>query len=320
MRISCFLTLFMIFFLNFINAQHSNYNSQSNWSLNKRELQFGLGATQFTGDLGGAPEIGTDYSLRDINLNSTGFAGWIGYRQRFHPLFATTTSICLFGLKGDDALSENQIRNSRNLNFKSTTFEVQQRIECIFLSVERFGARYRLPGTRYVKNRNEQFYLYTGIGLMKFNPKGFYNGKWYELKPLRTEGQGLKGGPEPYKRFTFTIPVGIGFRVGISRMWRLGVEATYVKTFSDNIDDVSGVYFDQSKYQSGLAAHFANPAKQNLDWYRPGDQRGDPTHKDAYYHLNVILTRNITYKDFKRPNSKSRRPLSKSKTLRRFKS
>lgn len=302
-----------------MSAQHSNYNSQSNWSLNKRELQFGFGATQFTGDLGGTPDIGTDYSLRDVNLKSTGFAAWLGYRQRFHPLFATTTSLCLFGLKGDDALSENPIRNSRNLNFKSTTFEIQQRIECIFYSVERFGARYRLPGTHYVKNRNEQYYFFSGIGLMRFNPKGYLNGEWYELHSLRTEGQGLKGGPEAYKKYTFTIPFGIGFRVGISRMWRLGLEATYVKTFSDYIDDVSGVYYDPSKYQSGIAAHFSNPAVKNLDWFRPGDQRGDPLHKDAYYHLNIILTRNITYKEFDAKFSFKGRSFSKTKKLRRFK-
>ena len=128
----CFILLIEFFKTGYVYSQHSSFNSQDNWSLNKRELQFGLGGTQFTGDLGGTPDIGTDYSLRDINLEATGFAAWIGYRQRFHPLFATTTSICLFGLKGDDALSSNIIRNTRNLNFRSTTFEIQQRLECIF--------------------------------------------------------------------------------------------------------------------------------------------------------------------------------------------
>jgi hypothetical protein len=101
-------------------------------------------------------------------------------------------------------------------------------------------------------------------------------------------------------------------------MWRLGLEATYVKTFSDYIDDVSGVYYDKSKFQSGLAAHFSNPAKQNLDWFRPGDQRGDPTHKDAYYHLNIILTRNITYKEFNLNVKRKGRSFSQGKKLRRF--
>ncbi len=319
MRLSNIILSIAIYLTNYTIAQHSNFNSQINWSLNKRELQFGHGATQFTGDLGGTPDIGADYSLRDINLKSTGFAAWLGYRQRFHPLFATTTSVCLFGLNGDDALSQNILRNNRNLNFRSTTFEIQQRLEYIFYSVERFGARYRIPGTNHVKNRNEQYYFFSGVGLMKFNPKEYYNGEWHELASLRTEGQGLNGGPEPYRKYTLTIPVGIGFRIGISRMWRLGIEATYVKTFSDYIDDVSGVYYDPSKLQSGLAAHFSNPANQNKDWFRPGDQRGDPAHKDAYYHLNIILTRNITYKEFNMKISRSGRPFSKTKRLNRLK-
>lgn len=102
-------------------------------------------------------------------------------------------------------------------------------------------------------------------------------------------------------------------------MWRLGVEATYVKTFSDYIDDVSGVYYDASNFQSGLAAYFSNHAKQNFDWFRPGYQRGDPKHKDAYYHLNIILTRNITYKEVNRKMGRMGRSFSKTKKLHRFK-
>ena len=39
------------------------------------------------------------------------------------------------------------------------------------------------------------------------------------------------------------MPVGIGFRMGVSRMG-VGVELAYVKTFTDYMDDVSTVYAD----------------------------------------------------------------------------
>ena len=39
-------------------GQHANFNSQKNWSLQKHELQIGVGATQFLGDLGGSANIG----------------------------------------------------------------------------------------------------------------------------------------------------------------------------------------------------------------------------------------------------------------------
>ena len=89
------------------------FNSQRNWSLHKKELQIGIGATQFNGDLGGAEGIGRDYSLKDIDWPSTGIAGWVGYRQRFHPYFATTSSLCVFNLKGDDKFSEEPARFNR---------------------------------------------------------------------------------------------------------------------------------------------------------------------------------------------------------------
>lgn len=300
------------------SAQYNYFNSQSNWSANKHELIMGFGATQFTGDLGGTPNVGKDYSLRDINLKSTGYAGLIGFRIRFHPWFATTTSVSLFQLKGDDKLSSNVVRNSRNLNFKSNTLEVQQRLEYIFYSLERVGGRYNIPVRNQPKGKNQQYYIFGGIGIININPMGLYNGEWYKLRPLKTEGQGLDEGAKPYKNYTLTIPFGLGFRVGINRFWRIGFEASYVKTFSDYIDDVSGIYYDPNNLESSLAAHFSNPSNQNTDWFVAGQQRGDSKQKDAYYHLNIVLSRNITYENL-RFRVKHRKIFTTNKNkLRRF--
>ena len=316
-KLNLLLSLLITINLFLVDAQFA-FNSQGDWSSNKKELLFGFGATQFTGDLGGTSNIGKDYSLKDINLQSTGLSGLFGFRYRFLPWFATTTSLSIFGLKGNDSYSSNQIRNSRNLNFKATTFEFQQRFEYIFYSVEQDGAKYRLPVKHYTKNRNEQYYVFSGIGIININPKGFYNGQWHHLQPLRTEGQGYTGGPEAYKPYTLIIPFGIGFRVGINRLWRIGLEASYVKTFSDYIDDVSGVYFDPAKLDSDLASHFSNPANQNAHWFGPGEQRGDPSNKDAYYHLNIILTRNITYEGFRANLKIKKKKGTYLKKLKRF--
>lgn len=299
-------------------SQYNYFNSQSNWSANKHEVIFGLGATQFTGDLGGTPNIGKDYSLRDINLRSTGFAGMVGFRFRFQPWIATTTSVSLFQLKGDDKLSSNIIRNSRNLNFKSNTLEVQQRLEYIFYSLEQVGGRYNIPVRNQPKGKNQQYYIFSGIGIMSINPKGFYNGEWHKLRPLKTEGQGLEGGVDPYNNYTITIPFGLGLRVGINRFWRIGFEATYVKTFSDYIDDVSGVYYDPANLESSLAAHFSNPSIQNTNWFVAGQQRGDSKQKDAYYHLNIVFSRNITYENFRFRVKHRKIFTSKKNKLRRF--
>jgi hypothetical protein len=278
-------------------AQHTNFNTQRNWSLNKKELVFGFGATQFTGDLGGRDRIGTDFSLVDLDLPSTGFGGVIGYRYRFHPYWATTTNLHVSMIRGNDAFTNELIRESRNLSFRSMVIELSQRIECIIFANEKFGQRYSLPGHSGARNHNEQVYIFTGIGINYFNPKAKYQGSWVALDPLNTEGQGMTGGAKETLPISATIPIGIGFRFGVGRMWRFGIEATYVKTFTDYMDDVSTNYYDPNLLGSPAAQYLSNPAIDNTAWFAPGQQRGQ-AQKDAYYYLNIVVQKNITYKDY----------------------
>lgn len=321
MRILSFLLLLATSPL-FTVAQHTNFNTQSNWALNKKEILFGFGATQFTGDLGGRDQIGTDYSLADIDWASTSLGGMVGYRFRFHPRWATSTTLNIGMVRGNDALTNELVRESRNLHFRSMFFELQQRIEVILIANEKFGNSYGLGGHRSkMKNRNEQVYLFTGVGVNYFNPKAQFNGEWIALRPLNTEGQGSNETftaydsdgnkdytpPSQYALVTATIPFGIGMRMGIGRMWLIGLEATYVKTFTDYMDDVSGYYADPAYIQAvssnpTAAVYLANPAQDNTTWFAPGQQRGDKQ-KDAFYTANLVVARNITYKDY----AKSRR-------------
>ena len=74
-------------------AQRINFNTQRNWSLNKKELLINIGPTQFLGDLGGANSSNYDYSLKDWDWKALGANVGVGYRYRFHPMFATTTNL-----------------------------------------------------------------------------------------------------------------------------------------------------------------------------------------------------------------------------------
>jgi hypothetical protein len=80
-------------------------------------------------------------------------------------------------------------------------------------------------------------YLFGGVGGFYFNPKAKFNNAWVELKPLRTEGQGLEGGPDEYSNFSLCIPMGIGIRKQLSKVLSVGLEMQYTKTFTDYIDD-----------------------------------------------------------------------------------
>lgn len=293
-------SLVLLFATTLSFSQHTNFNTQRNWSLNKKEIMFGGGATQFLGDLGGRDQVGKDYSLADIDWRSTNWNAMIGYRYRFHPYWSTATIFNVGMLRGDDALTNEIIRQSRNLHFRSIIIELSQRLELILFANEKFGARYRVPGLRGMRNHNEQFYIFGGIGVSYFNPKARYKGAWTALRPLKTEGQGLANGPKEYLPITPTIPFGVGFKMGINRMWRIGIEATYVKTFTDYIDDVHGSYYDPNELaaQVGTAsAELSNPSVVNTQWFAAGQQRGDKQN-DTYFYMNIVVSRNITYKDY----------------------
>lgn len=295
----------------------SRFNSQKNWTLNRKEIRFGIGATQFLGDLGGKDQIGTDYSLKDLDWTSTNFMLMAGYRYRFSEKFATTTSLVFGIVKGSDALTKEKYRSARNLQFKAPILEITQRLDVILFQNEKVGKRYNIKGLHGFKNRNEQVYVFAGVGLVSFTPKALYDGKWYRLRPLSTEGQGLAGGTKKYLPVTVVVPIGLGFRVGINREWRVGMEVSYIKTFSDYIDDVHGTYYDKSllaQQKGPVAAALSdrsdknNPIQQN--WFGTGQQRGDKQN-DAYFYVNVVISKNITYKNYTKTYRKHK--LSKGK-------
>lgn len=309
MKFITILTLLLAgLFTSYTFAQSTNFNTQRNWSMNKKEVFFGAGATGFLGDLGGRNRIGTDYSLADIDFNSTGIGGVAGFRFRFHPYYATTTTFNVGLLRGSDTKTSEIIRESRNLSFRSIIVQLSQRFDIILFANERIGKRYSIRKVRGFRDHNEQFYIFGGIGVSYFNPKAQINGAgpWIALKPLHTEGQGLEGGAEEYSNFTATIPVGVGFRMGLSKMWRIGLELSINKTFTDYIDDVHGTYYDPAilgAMYGSEAAILSNPSQKNQQWFAPGTQRGDKQN-DTYLYANIILIRNITYKNYTRRSPK----------------
>jgi hypothetical protein len=266
--------------------------------MNKKEIFFTVGATQFLGDLGGRDQIGTQKSLADLDWNMTRMGIGGGFRYRFHPIWATSTQLYAGMLHGDDANTDEIIRRSRNLSFRSPIIELSQRIECIVFANERVGARYKIQGLKGFKPSSEVVYVFSGLSAFWFNPQMNINGSWTNLQPLRTEGQGLPGGADEYRRVSVAIPFGVGVKVGIGQYWRIGMELIYNKSFTDYMDDVSGNYYDPAVLaaQFGPEAAFAsNPAIENHHWFAPGQQRGNPDDKDAYFFTNIVLTRNITY-------------------------
>jgi hypothetical protein len=290
------IVLFLLFWIgNVAYSQNTNFTTNDYWKQNRKEFLFGFGLSNFLGDLGGRDQIGTDYSPIDLDWPVTRISGHIGYRYRLRPWLSSKTNFIYAMLEGNDALTFETYRHYRNLSFRTHLFELSEHLELIIFNRERYGHRFGLKGLKGLKNKNTWIYVYSGVSFFAFIPKSL-DGK--KLRPLRTEGQGLPGGPEPYGIVNLGIPFGIGYRIGINHLWRMSFELCYTKTFTDYIDDVSGNYYDKTELLTAYgeeSAHYSDLSSGVFSsWTNPGEIRGDPTENDAYLLFNVSIIRKIT--------------------------
>ena len=281
-------SIYVIFILIFI---FEGVYSQK-WKRDRKEFVMTLGATNFLGELGGRNQIGTN-GIMDLDFPSTNIVGGIGYRYKLYKKFAVKGNLFFGYVSGDDKETLEPFRNNRNLNFRSMIIELSGQAEWLFFRA-REGHRYNLKGVKGWKHIYREFYLFAGFGGFYFNPKAQYNGDWYSLKELHTEGQGLTPTRTDYSRFQICIPVGVGVKFAIDKKWSVGIEYGIRKTFTDYIDDVSTTYYNPDELSinyGNTAAYCANPTNGSLSSAvtSPGQQRGDPRDKDAYMFGTITV-------------------------------
>jgi hypothetical protein len=285
MKIKGLLFIFFVLVNLTINAQ--------SWKYSRNEVQFGIGASNFLGDLGGANSIGT-HGIRDIRFSMTRPTIMLGYKYMITPAFSLKGSIITSLLSGDDATTTEYARQNRNLSFRSGIVELGLTLE-LYPFTEKTSHSYKIRGVWGSKSITVSPYFVTGFGVTLFQPKANYNGDWVKLQPLGTEGQGLAGRPEKYHRYTLIFPIGGGFKYLIDRNWSIGFELSLRYTRTDYIDDVSTSYYIPSEIEAAngpiaaiLADRVLDPAigttgvDQNPDGSNDYKQRGNPNYNDAY--------------------------------------
>ena len=261
--LTMFPTQTRIFLIIFFCLQLSRLFGQSS------ELGIFMGGSRYTGDL-------------DPNFLSVKFihpAGGLMYRHNWNPHYSWKGTVTYGTVSAADAGSSDPFMANRNLSFKSTLIEGSAQIEFNFFPYE-IGSLEYSGATPYV---------FTGFSGFYFNPKTEYNGSWYELQLLRTEGKA-------YSLISFAIPMGIGLKFRLGN-FTMGVEAGARKTFTDHLDDVSATYFDQNSL-SGLAAVLADRSV-NADTsaiLTSGRQRGTSSDKDWYTFAGIIISFKISGK------------------------
>lgn len=169
-------------------------------------------------------------------------------------------------VSADDKKSSEADQQERNLNFRSRIYETHALAEFNFVDYRIGHERHRFT-----------MYLFAGLGAFYFNPQADIGGGYEALRQYRTEGQS-----KAYRRLQINVPFGIGLKWNVGKKCGLGVEWGPRRTFTDFLDDVSGVYpgvTDSNAYTNQSLNNSATP----------GSMRGNPSTRDWYFFYGISL-------------------------------
>lgn len=287
------------------------------------EVGVGLGVTNFFGDLGKKSSKMNLY-FGDIDGSLFRPGATVFYRASLNDFLAIKTSLSYGKIEGDDRLSRSQefmdddwYRSYRNLSFESHLIELG-------LSGEVHLMRYRAGS---LKNRFAP-YVIGGVNLFYFNPKTEYNGEMVSLRNIGTEGQGMPGYDKKYSLIQPSITVGLGFKYNINKYLSMGIEFGHRVTFTDYMDDVSGVYASKDDiyahygperadmvYGLAVRANENDPEGEFSYITEEGQYRGNPNSKDAYLMSTISIAYRFTKGNVDRLYGS---PFKKKKRLKRM--
>lgn len=216
-----------------------------------------VGATAFHGDI-----------CSSLNCIQPGYSIGIGYRYFLKSRLSFAPFFSVYRLRGEDSKGQNP---ERNLSFRSDNLSLK--VDFLF---DMFPYYYK-------SRRVFSPYTSVGLGVTYFNPKANYQGNWYGLQELQTEGKS-------YSKLALIVPVGIGCRVKVNNSMTIGIVYHFNLTFSDYLDDISKDYRN-IETMNGLTAQLSDRTNElgivptetddGIHW-KEGTQRGSNSRKDYY--------------------------------------
>ncbi len=235
---------------------------------------------------------GTTFYIGDINPTRhypkhTHLAGGLMYRYNFNEHYAIRFQGLYGKLEAYDRESNDPLQRLRDLGFRSVVFEASALLEINFF-------KYRGMAK---DSRNWTPFVFGGLAYFHSNPQNLLDDTWYDLQPLGTEGQTIGGG-SGYSLNQICIPFGAGFKFAITKKVDLQLEWGLRRTYTDYLDDISGVYVDNTTLteQAGpLTALLADPSVLRPTGTNTGRARGDSQTRDWYQYtgltISLLLTR-----------------------------
>lgn len=197
------------------------------WKRKRYEFTFGLGPSQFFGDVGGYSNGKNFLGLRDLSFSQSRYNLNVDLRYRVTQLFSTRLSLTYANLHASDARGSNI---DRDYDAVTTIFEPALLGEYYFVKHKRersFLLVWRGQGTFGDVLRAFDFYAFSGIG-----------GLYYNVNPnatLKAKGGDLSG-------FTGVVPLGLGGSFIYTPNINFGVELGGRYALSDKIDGYTSQY------------------------------------------------------------------------------
>jgi hypothetical protein len=276
-----------------VAAQYYYYNNKFYAGSTILNAGISAGVMNCFTDLGGHKGAGKEF-LKDLNWRCSKPCVSIYIDALYKDAIALRLQAALGGVFAADSVLRKSDpafngRYGRNLSFKSRIGEIQLAFEIHPLFFKLYAddeAPYWSP------------YLVGGIGVFHFNPKASLDGRWYDLRPLRLEGQGIPGYSSSYRLTQISLPLGIGIKYETSPFTHLRLELVHRVLFTDYLDDVSTNYIDPLLFEGFLSpaqAAIANKLFNRMGELQPGftvpagTPRGNIRNNDSFFSIELKM-------------------------------
>jgi hypothetical protein len=212
-----------------------------------------------------------DLTQHRVNIDELRPSGGLNIKYNSGDFVNMRFGLAYARIGAADKYNSSQLLKDRNLSFVSNIAEINAIVEINLADPETYSS---YP------------YVLGGVGVFHFNPFTTDDqGKKVFLRPLSTEGEGLKEYPDR-KEYALTqvcIPVGIGWKIQLKEKWYMSIEFGYRITFTDYLDDVSTNYVSLSVLAAEKGPEAAALSYRGKGPLTAADIRGNPGNKDVYY-------------------------------------
>jgi hypothetical protein len=191
------------------------------WKLLRYEFSYGIGATQFFGDLGGFSKNANLLGLKDITIQNTRFNINTSLRYRLQNNLSARLNLSSGFFHSTDKGGSNE---SRGFESKTLFFEPSVIGEYHFIRARGRNSNLLMRGRGSIIRTffsTNDFYFFTGFGGLLYNVR---------QNDIPANKVNKSGG------FTAIIPAGIGINKIYTRSLNISLELGGRYTFSDKLD------------------------------------------------------------------------------------